>query len=458
MIDGYTPNDDEAPDEVPPSSDDLGLTDDGDHDLLAEQSAVGSMMLDAGVIDDVTDELVPSDFWSPKHEVIAQAVVSLHSRKLPADVIAVGEELARTGKVRNAGGVVYLHELTSLVRTAANAGYYAKIVHEKAVKRRLTAAGQRIAAMGLTSEGDVDEQIEKARQELDAVPSGRRVQLRPIGDLLPDIIDSLGEKPTYMPTPWEPLDKLIGGFTRGHFVIVGGRPSDGKSVVLVQIATTLAHQGLVAFSSLEMSEAEIGLRLIAQYGSVHQKFLRDRQLNEQDWGRIKEAKHAIQGAPLYIDATAAVTVAQIRAHARSVARGGNLVCIAVDYLQLIATETANGRSRQQELGTVSRALKQLAKDLNVVVIAAAQLKRGSKRRGDLPTMEDLRESGDMENDADQIILLHRDREKKPHDLVMIVAKNRHGETGRFTLDFQGQFARARYRWTPTSLLDEAEVG
>jgi len=416
------------------------------------------MMLDARVIDDVTDELVPSDFWSPKHALIAKTIVSLHARRLPTDVIAVSDELTRSGEIRNAGGAVYLHQLTALVRTASNAGYYAHIVHEKAVKRRMTAAGQRIVAMGQASEGDVDELLERARQELDAVPSGRRVQLRPIGDLLPDIIDSLGEKPTYMPSPWEALDRLIGGFTRGHFVIVGGRPSDGKSVVLVQIATRLAHQGLVAFSSLEMSEQEIGLRLIAQYGPVHQKHLRDRTLHVDDLKRIGEAKKAIQGAPLYIDATAAVTVAEIRAHARAVARGGDLVCIAVDYLQLIGTDAAQGRSRQQELGAVSRALKQLAKDLNVVVIAAAQLKRGGKRRGDLPTMEDLRESGDMENDADQIILLHRDREKKPHDLVMIVAKNRHGETGRFTLDFQGQFARANYRWSPTALIDESEVG
>lgn len=455
------PSDADAPDaEAVSETANLGLVSSGvAYDELAEQSAVGGMLLDPAVIDDVMEELSPSDFWLPKHEVIARAIVTLHARNRPTDVIAVADELARTGEIRNAGHAEYLHHLTSVPPTAANAGFYAAIVHRKAVLRRLAAAGKRIAAMGEASEGDVDEQIENARKELDAVPSGRRTTIRSVGDTIPEVIDSLSEKPTYMHSPWEALDRLIGGFSRGQLVIVGGRPSDGKSVVLVQIATRLAHEGLVAFSSLEMSEEEITTRLIAQYGPVHMRSLRDRTLKADDWVRIAEARQRIQGAPLFVDATGAATLAQIRAHARAVARRGELSCIAVDYLQLVATEGSTQRSRQQELGTVSRGLKQLAKDMNVVVVAAAQLKRGNPRVKSLPTMEDLRESGDLEQDADLVILLHRDREKKAYELQMIVAKYRQGATGRFTLHFQGEFARARDKtFTPTALIDEQEVG
>lgn len=454
-MDDYVPSDDDAPEEMPPPSEAASLGLDGGssgHDELAEQSAVGGMLRDADVIDDVMQVLSPSDFWNPKHEVIARAIVALHSKREPTDIVAVTEELLKRGELVKAGGAAYLHELTDAPPTAANAGYYAQIVHEKAVRRRLQAAGFRIKAMGEASEGEVDDLIERARQEIDAVPTGRRMKPRAIGDALGEIIDTFDEKPSFMRTPWESLNKMIGGFSRGQLVVLAARPGGGKSIALLQIATRLAHEGVVAFSSLEMTEAELGIRLLSQYGSIHSTALRDHSFTDIDLRSMAEARLAIQGAPLFIDASADATLGQIRAHARAVARGGNLVCISVDYLQLVKGE---GESREQRVASVSTGLKQLAKELNVLVVAAAQLRRTSSRKpADLPTLEDLRESGSIEQDADLAILMHRD-EKKPHDVVFIVAKNRNGKTGRFTLDWQAEFSRIRDKtWSPTALIED----
>lgn len=459
MADGeYVPEDADAPDYIPEPAADLGLSESTtSHDELAEQSVVGSMMLDPNVIDDVTDELSPSDFWNPKHELIALAIASLHARQEPTDVIAVQEELTKRGELRNAGGAVYLHELVTLVRTAASAGYHANIVHRKAGMRRLRDAGLRIKAMGEATEGEVEDLLERARQELDSVPTGRRTKPRAIGDALGEIIDGLGEKPTFMRTPWEALDKMIGGFSRGQLVVIAGRPGGGKSIAVLQIATRLAHEGLVAFSSLEMTQAELGTRLLSQYGPISMKSLRDHTFTETDYKSMALARLQIQGAPLFIDATGDATLGQIRAHARQVGRGGDLVCIAIDYLQLVAG--GEGESRELRVASIAHGLKQLAKELNVVVVAAAQLKRGQSRRpADLPTLEDLRESGSIENEADLVILMHRDVQKKPNDLVMVVAKNRGGESGRFTLDWQAEYSRLRDKtWSPTALINDAEM-
>jgi replicative DNA helicase len=457
--DDYVPSDADAPDDVPAPSESasLGLTGGSSAvDELAEQSTVGAMLRDPRVIDDVTQVLDPSDFWNPKHEVIALSIVGLHSRGEPTDVVAVTDDLLRRGELTRAGGGAYLHQLMDVVPTAANAGYYAQIVHEKAGRRRLAAAGRRQTAMGESSEGTLDELIERARQELDAVPTGRRMRPRAIGESLGEIIDELGEKSTFMRTPWNGLDKAIGGFARGQLVIVAGRPGGGKSIALLQIATRLAHEGVVSFSSLEMSEAELGKRLLAQHGPIHMESIRDHRFTETDYNSLRIAREQIQGAPLFFDETPDATLGQIRTHARQVARGGNLVCIVVDYLQLVKAEGVN---REQAVASVAHGLKGLAKELGVIVVAGAQLKRaGLRRPADLPTLDDLRESGAIENEADIVILLHRDLPKHPRNLVMVVAKHRNGKTGHFTLDWQAEYARLQDKpWSPSGLIDDAEM-
>lgn len=423
------------------------------YNMLAEQSVLGGMMLSTSAVEDVIDVMLPSDFYQPKHEIIALAIGNLHGRNEPTDVIAVTSELARTEKLTRAGGAAYLHELTSLVPTASNAGYYADIVKELAVKRRLVATGLRITAMGNASEGDVEQLVDRARTEIESVLTGKRRSLRMIGDSFTVLVDQLAEKPTYAPSPWESLDKLIGGLAPGALYVLAARPGAGKSIAALNIAAHMAHQGMVSFSSLEMTEMELQKRLLAQFGPVHMTQLRNHTLSDDDWKRVAEAKARVQGAPIFVDETAGVTVAHIRSHAKSVGRRGKLAAVVVDYLQLVK---GDGQSRQEIVGTVARHLKDLAKDLDVPVIAAAQAKRAGERRGarTLPGLDDLRESGDIENAADVVILMDRDKEKAPGDLKMIIAKNRHGELGQFTLQWQAQFARLRdKKWTPSGLFD-----
>jgi replicative DNA helicase len=422
-------------------------------DLLAEQSAIGSMMLDRNVIDDVMDEALPGDFYRPRHEIVAIAIGTLYAKNAPTDVISVVDELRRTEKLTMAGGADYLHELTSIPATTANAGYHALIVKQLAVKRRLAEAGIRIAAMGNASEGDVEDLVEKARVEVELVTTGQRRIVRPVGETFSLLVDELEHEPTYAPSPWESLDRLIGGFAPGALYVLAARPGAGKSIAALQIAARMAHEGMVAFCSLEMTEQELQKRLVAQYGPVHMTQLRNHTLNVEDWKRVAEARQRVQGAPIFIDDQAGVTISHIRSHARNVARRGKLAVVVVDYLQLVKGE---GQSRQEVVGSVARNLKELAKELGVPVIAAAQARRSGEKRGSkqLPGLEDLRESGDIENAADVVILMDRDREKAPDDLRMVVAKNRHGDLGQFTLQWQAQYARLRdKKWSPTALFD-----
>lgn len=440
-------------DEDAPAADGLGR--EPQWDLLTEQSVVGAMLLDPRIIDDVIDEMQPSDFFDPKHEVIALAIVALHNRNEPTDVIAVTAELERNGEIRMAGHAEYLHKLTGLVTTAANAGYYAGLVKEMAVKRRLVEVGTRIVQMGYASEGESEQLVERARIELDTVASGRRRTVRMIGDTFMDLVSTLDSQPDYTPTPWDSLDRVIGGFAPGTLNIFAARPGSGKSIAALQIAARLAHVGMVAFSSLEMTEPELQMRLVSQYGPVHMTALRTHALTNDDWKRVAEAKKRVEGAPIFIDDTAGATLAHIRAHARAVSRRGPLSGIIVDYLQLVH---GDGRSREEEVSSVSRGLKALAKDLGVPVIAAAQLRRANRvGKRQLPTLEDLRESGSIEQDADLVVLMDRDRQKSPDDLTMVVAKTRHSDMGQFRLSWQAQYARLRDRKWPQTPLEGVDL-
>lgn len=423
----------------------------------AERACLGGMLLSRDVVDEVIREVAPHDFYQPKHELIFRAIVALAHGGKPTDVIAVTRQLQEDGEIDRAGGVAYLHELAGDVLTASNAAYHASLVRECAVLRRLTDAGLRITGMGQSTEGNLDELINRARAELDKVDSIRRRGLRSIGDGLPALADSLEASPSYLPTPYESLDRIIGGFAPGSLYIVAARPGEGKSIALLQMALKLAHHGMVAFSSLEMTEAELQLRMVAQYGEVHMSALRNHQLSVQDWHRFADARKLVAGAPVFVDETPAVTIGEIRSHIAAVKRRGPLAGVCVDYLQLVR---GTGADRRLQVEAVSAALKQMAKDFHVPVIAAAQLRRPERVRGNaprpLPTLADLRESGSIEQDADVVILHHRDV-KQPHVLKVIVAKNRHGETKSVDLAWEGHYSRLRDKvWSPTSVLDEME--
>ena len=418
------------------------------NDLVAEQSVLGGMMLSTTAIGDVMDEMKAADHYVPKHECIHAAILDLAGRGEPTDAVAVGNELTRTGKMREAGGdPAYLHVLTSIVPTAANAGYYASIVSAKALHRRLIEAGTRITQMGYSSEGDAHELLGAAREELDAAETTAPSKIRYVRDILPDVIERLQTNATFVPTPWPSLNRLIGGLRPGAVYVVAARPGVGKTVIASQIAACLAEHGRVAFSSLEMSEDDLVSRLISERLNIRVGKVKDNKMTDFDWKVLAKGRAGLNAMNIAIDDRAAVTAIEVRLHAKAVAREGKLAGVVVDYLQLMSSRSKLDRHLQ--VSEFSRQLKIMAKDMHIPVIALSQLNRQSEARADgVPKLSDLRESGAIEQDADVVILLRRVENpghtfENPNESIWLdVAKNRHGETGEVELAWQGEFSRA----------------
>jgi replicative DNA helicase len=385
------------------------------HDLLAEQSALGGMLLSKDAVADVVESVKGPDFYIPKHEIIFDAILGLYSHGEPTDVIAVTDELVKTGELQRAGGADYLHTLTSLVPTAANAGYYAGIVAERALLRRLVEAGTRIAQMGYQGEGEVLDLVNNAQAEIYNVTGS---------------------------------DDLTNGFHGGQMIIVAARPAMGKSTLALDFAraASIKHNMPSIFFSLEMGRSEIAMRLLSAEASVPLQHMRKGTVDSRDWTTIASTRGRINDAPLYIDDSPNMTLVEIRAKCRRLKQRVGLKLVVIDYLQLM-TSGKKVESRQQEVSEFSRALKLLAKELQVPVIALSQLNRGAEQRADkMPAISDLRESGSIEQDADMVILLHREAayEKdspRAGEADLIVAKHRNGPTRTVTVAFHGHFSR-----------------
>ena len=405
-------------------------------------------MLSRSVIDDVIAEMRPTDHYLPKHERIHEAILALAGKGSPTDAITVNEELTRTGKLREAGGdPAYLHELTSIVPTAANAGFYAAVVAGKAVQRRLIEAGIRITQMGYASEGEVNELLGHAREEIDAAETTAPSKVRFVRDILPNVISRLESHETFVPTPWPSLNRLIGGLRPGAVYVVAARPGVGKTVVASQLAAGLAQHGRVAFSSLEMSEDDLVSRLISERLNISVGKVKDNHMTERDWEVLALGRAKLDALNIAIDDRASVSAVDVRAHAKAVSRGGKLAGVVVDYMQLMSSPSKVDRYLQ--VSEFSRQLKVMAKDFQVPVIALSQLNRKAEDRQDKrPRLADLRESGAIEQDADLVLLLRREEnaghtfENPMESLWVDVAKNRHGETGEVELYWEGRFSRA----------------
>ena len=420
------------------------------HDLLAEQSAIGGMLLSKDAVADVLETARAMDFYIPKHEIIFDAILTLYSHGEPTDVIAVTDELTKSGELGRAGGAEYLHTLTGLVPTAANAGYYASIVAEKAVLRRLVEAGTRIVQMGYASEGEVVDLVNNAQAEIYGVTGGVDSEdFVPLTSAVESAIDEIeaakgrGGLMTGIPTGFEELDDLTNGLHPGQLNIVAARPALGKSTLALDFAraASIKHNMPSIVFSLEMGRSEIAMRLLAAEASVPLQNMRKGTVDARDWTTIAQTRGRINDAPLYIDDSPNMTLVEIRAKCRRLKQ-------KVDYLQLM-TSGKRVESRQQEVSEFSRALKLLAKELQVPVIALSQLNRGPEQRSDkMPALSDLRESGSLEQDADVVILLHRESayEKdnpRAGEADFIVAKHRNGPTRTITVAFQGHFSRFR---------------
>ena len=425
------------------------------HDLLAEQSAIGGMLLSKDAVADVIETVRGIDFYIPKHETIFDAVMNLYSHGEPTDVIAVTDELTKTGGLTRAGGAEYLHTLTALVPTAANAGFYSSIVAEKAVLRRLVEAGTRIVQMGYASEGEVVDLVNNAQAEIYAVTGGVESEdFVPLTEAVTTAIDEIEAargrdgQMVGVPTGFAELDELTNGLHPGQLIILAARPALGKSTLGLDFARSAAikHDMPTIIFSLEMGRSEIAMRLLSAEAAVPLQHMRKGTVHANDWTTIAQTRGRINDAPLYIDDSPNMTLVEIRAKCRRLKQRVGLKMVIIDYLQLM-TSGKKVESRQQEVSEFSRALKLLAKELNVPVIAVSQLNRGPEQRADKkPALSDLRESGSLEQDADMVILLHRESAYEAENpsagtADFIIAKHRNGPTRTITVGFHGHFSR-----------------
>jgi replicative DNA helicase len=422
-------------------------------DLHAEQSVLGSMLINKDAIADCLEAVKAHDFYRPAHELIFDAVLDLFGRGEPADAITVADELGKRGDLTRVGGQAYLHQLIQSVPTAANAGYYAEIVHERAVLRRLVEAGTRIVQMGYAQgEGDIDDIVNRAQAEVYSVAEKRGGEdYNVLGDLLNETMEEIEaasgrtDDLVGVPTGFIELDELTNGLHPGQMIVVAARPAVGKSTLGIDIARTAAikHNMAAAVFSLEMSRTEITMRILSAEATIQLQDLRKGLKNQEQWTKLARIMGKISNAPLFIDDSPNMSLMEIRAKCRRLKQQHNLRLVVIDYLQLMSSGK-KVESRQQEVAEFSRALKLLAKELEVPVIAISQLNRGPEQRTDKrPQMSDLRESGSIEQDADVVILLHRDRSDPERDgeADVIVAKHRNGPTKDIVLAFQGHYSR-----------------
>ena len=425
------------------------------HDLLAEQSVLGGMLLSKDAVADVTGQLRPGDFYVPKHEVIYEAVLTLYAQGDPTDVITVTDQLTKTGDLQRSGGVEYLHTLTSIVPTAANASFYAEIVAEKALLRRLVEAGTRITQMGYAGEGEAVDLVNSAQAEIYTVTGADQAEdYGPLSLAVEAAFEEISrarEMPDGMlgvPTGFSELDAMTNGFSGGQMIIIAARPAMGKSTLALDVARngSVHADAPTVFFSLEMGRAEIAMRLLSAEASVPLQTLRKGTLDNRDYQKLAATQARISEKPLFIDDSPNLTLVEIRAKCRRLKQQYGLRMVVIDYLQLLSSGKKS-ESRQQEVSEFSRSLKLLAKELDVPVIALSQLNRASEQRADkMPAISDLRESGSLEQDADMVILLHReaagDRDSpRAGEADFILAKQRNGPTGTVTVAFQGHYSR-----------------
>jgi replicative DNA helicase len=424
-------------------------------DNAAEQSVLGAMLLSKDAIADVADIVRGLDFYRPAHEVIHDAIIDLYGRGEPADPVTVAAELGRRGELVRVGGAPYLHTLSANVPIAANAGYYAEIVREKAILRRLVDAGTRIAQWGYSGEGDVDDVVDRAQAEVYGVTDKRTSEdYAPLSDIMEgtlDEIEAISNRDGAMvgvPTGFVDLDELTNGLHPGQMIIVAARPAMGKSTLGLDIARSAAikHGMASVIFSLEMSRNEITMRLLSAEARIALNAMRNGHMNDDDWSRLARKMGEVSSAPLFIDDSPNMTMMEIRAKARRLKQRHDLRMIVVDYLQLMQSGK-RVESRQLEVSEFSRQLKLLAKELDVPVVAISQLNRGAEQRTDRrPMLSDLRESGSLEQDADMVVLIHREdayeREStRPGEADLIVAKHRNGPTATVVVAFQGHYSR-----------------
>jgi replicative DNA helicase len=422
------------------------------HNREAEESVLGAIMLSAEAANLVMDKLEPDDFYVPAHQAIFEAIVDLYNANQPIDALTVSDALHRRGELDRIGGAGYLSDVMDAVPTASNIEYYAGIVEEHGLRRRLIQAGGALGDLAVMTDQEISVVLDQAEQTVLRIAE-RRVGdgLVPMSPLLHGALETIeemearGSELTGLATGFRDLDRKLGGLQAANLVVVASRPSMGKSTLVSNIATNVAMTGgTVAIFSLEMSREEIVQRLLCSTGRVDSMKLRTGQLGPQLWQKVVHAASKMYQIPVYIDDSPQLTVTDIRAKSRRLRRAHGLELIIIDYLQLM--QGSARENRQQEIAEISRSLKNLARELDVPILAVSQLNRSLESREDKrPRLGDLRESGAIEQDADIVMFIYRHEYYHPEAqdtkglAEVIVAKHRSGSTGMVQMTFLPEF-------------------
>ncbi|MGG4397327.1 replicative DNA helicase [Paenibacillus thiaminolyticus] len=422
--------------------------------LEAEQAVLGAILLQSEALITAMERIQPEDFYDPAHQMIYEAMIELGEENQPVDLITLTAKLQAKQQLEDVGRISYLTKLANAVPTAANVDYYAQIIEEKSMMRRLIRTATQLVSEGYSGGEDVSGLLSDAERRILEISNRRSSSgFIAIKDVLMDVyerVEYLSEHQggtTGIPSGFPDLDKMTSGFQRSDLIIVAARPSVGKTAFALNIAQNVGVRAkeTVAIFSLEMSASQLVQRMICAESNVDAGRLRTGQLEDDDWEKLTMSIAALSEAEVYIDDTPGVTVADIRAKCRRLKKERGLGMILIDYLQLIHGRGKPGENRQQEVSEISRTLKQIARELEVPVIALSQLSRGVEQRQDKrPMMSDLRESGSIEQDADIVAFLYRDDyynqdTEKKNIIEIIIAKQRNGPVGTVELVFLKNF-------------------
>lgn len=437
------------------------------HDSEAEKAVLGAVFIDPEAIADASAILQSDDFYIRANRLIFQSMLDLSDRGDAIDPLTLQDDLTQKNQLEDIGGISYVSQLALATPTAENVSYYAKIVHRKALLRRLISASQKIISNAMDDSDDVTDILDDAESEIMNVSSENNTGgFRRIGDIVKSAMDEIdnipddGDMVTGLATGFKELDKMTTGFHDDELIIVAARPGVGKTSFALNVAqyVGLYDDKTVAMFSLEMSGEQLVQRMLASEGLIDSQHLRTGQLDEEEWKKLIVASGSLANTSIYIDDTPGIKMSEIRAKARRLAKeDGNLGLIVIDYLQLI--EGPRSESRQQEVSAISRQLKKLAKELHVPVIALSQLSRSVEQRQDKrPVLSDIRESGSIEQDADIVSFLYRDdyyrdetedgedndqveAEDDNGEVEVIIEKNRSGSRGTVKLMFSKPYNR-----------------
>lgn len=426
------------------------------NDLEAEQSVIGSCLIDTEAVIEAIETLVENDFYREDHKIIYRCINNLFSRNEPIDIITLKDEISSIGKYEQVGGIEYIAKLPDKVPTTANVKKYIKIVKEKAIARNLINMSNEISKLAFDTTVNIDELIEISEKKIFDITQKKNIKgVSKLKDLLVESVNKLEE--TYnkgikkgISTGFIDIDRRMGGLKGSELIIVAARPAMGKSAFVLNIATNVAYKEKipVLIFNLEMGKEQLTDRIICSQAMIDSKEYQEGKLEEEDWSRLAQNIGTLSETNIFIDDNASITISEIKAKCRKMKIEENIGLVIIDYLQLI-NPTSNKMSREQEVAEISRSLKLLAKDLNIPIIALSQLSRANEKRNSAdkrPMLSDLRDSGSIEQDADIVMFIHREEyynltEENKGIAEINIAKFRAGQPGTEELLWLGEYTK-----------------